>query len=88
MGCDLPLHHEDAHRHFLPFTNWRFISPVSYWDPEYHGRIIAVIEILFTLAACGVVSLKTRSHAMRTAPWCPSAFIWGAYWSHGFVWGL
>ena len=32
--CDLPVHNDDAHRHFLPLTHWRFFSPVSYWDPK------------------------------------------------------
>ncbi len=27
---DLPLHHDDAHRHLYPFSDWRFESPVSY----------------------------------------------------------
>jgi len=27
---DLPFHNVDAHRHFLPLTSWRFISPISY----------------------------------------------------------
>ena len=25
---DLPLHHDDGHRHFFPFSDWRFESPV------------------------------------------------------------
>jgi hypothetical protein len=28
---DLPLHQDDAHRHFFPLSDWRFVSPVSYW---------------------------------------------------------
>ena len=35
MLCDLPVHHHDAHRHFLPLTDWRFRSSVSYWNPEF-----------------------------------------------------
>jgi len=30
---DFPLHHDDGHRHFWPFSEFRFDSPVSYWDP-------------------------------------------------------
>lgn len=47
---DLPLHREDAHRHFLPFSDWRFISPVSYWDPEFHGGYAALGEVVLVLA--------------------------------------
>ncbi|MEM6329786.1 MAG: hypothetical protein AAF790_06010 [Planctomycetota bacterium] len=50
MLCDLPLHNVDAHRHFLPFINWRFISPVSYWDPQHYGRWTLPAELLLTIA--------------------------------------
>ena len=36
---DLPLHREDAHRHFFPVSDWRFTSPVSYWDPGALRRV-------------------------------------------------
>ena len=29
LVCDLPLHHDDAHRHFWPHP-WRYQSPFSY----------------------------------------------------------
>ncbi len=41
---DLPVHSEYAHRHFLPFSDWRFFSPLSYWNPKYHAAIVAPIE--------------------------------------------
>lgn len=46
---DLPVHNNDAHRHFFPFSNYRFISPISYWDPKHYGSIVALIEILLVL---------------------------------------
>ena len=48
---DLPVHAQDAHRHFLPFSHYRFISPLSYWDVRYHGRAVALGELLLVLAA-------------------------------------
>ena len=42
---DLPFHHEDAHRHFFPLSDWRFLSPVSYWDPARHENIVAALEL-------------------------------------------
>ena len=46
MACDLPLHVDDAHRHFFPLSNWRFRSPVSYWDPDHFGVEAASFEAL------------------------------------------
>jgi hypothetical protein len=48
---DLPVHHDDAHRHFLPLSQYRFISPISYWDRQYYGQTVACIEILLVVAA-------------------------------------
>ena len=43
---DLPLHHDDGHHHFFPLSQWRFDSPVSYWDLDHHGGIMGVIEAI------------------------------------------
>jgi hypothetical protein len=48
---DLPVHHDDAHRHFFPLHGYRFISPLSYWDPRHYGYTVAFAEILLVLVA-------------------------------------
>ena len=55
LGFDLPLHNEDARRHFWPLSDWVFRSPVSYWDPQRYGRITAPIEIGICLILCVVL---------------------------------
>lgn len=59
---DLPLHHDDGHRHFFPLSDWRFESPVSYWDPRYFGDVFAVVEITLVGVAMVVIwrSAKPR----------------------------
>ena len=52
---DLPLHHDDGHRHFFPLSNWRFESPVSYWDPNHHGGIVSRIEVTIALVGCMIL---------------------------------
>jgi len=54
---DLFVHHEDAHAHFFPFSDYRFASPVSYWNPEHYGRQFALFEILMVVAA-GIWTFK------------------------------
>lgn len=46
---DFPVHNDDAHRHFFPLSNYRFISPISYWDRKHHGAIISLIELSLVL---------------------------------------
>lgn len=48
---DLPLHHDDAHRHFLPLSQYRWISPVSYWDRNHYAVWGALAENLSVLVA-------------------------------------
>lgn len=55
---DLPLHNDDAHRHFFPLSDWRFVSPVSYWDPMHYGKIMSFIQI--AIVALGLVILWFR----------------------------
>ncbi|MGC9527315.1 MAG: hypothetical protein ACP5D7_17415 [Limnospira sp.] len=58
---DLPVHNDDAHRHFFPLSNYRFISPVSYWNPRQYGAIVAFLEILLVLFATVSVWCQVRS---------------------------
>ena len=58
---DLPLHNDDAHRHFYPLSNWRFISPFSYWDIRYHAEQIVAFELALSIFACFVIIFRKRA---------------------------
>lgn len=51
LSFDFPVHANDAHRHFWPFTDWRFFSPLSYWDSRHFADYVRVAE-----AVIGIVS--------------------------------
>lgn len=53
LAFDLPLHNEDARRHFWPISDWVFRSPISYWDPQRYGHVVGPIE----MAVCVVLSV-------------------------------
>ena len=59
--ADLPLHSDDGHRHFWPLSNFRFESPVSYWDPNYYGNIFAWFEFALVLGLSLYVYQLIRS---------------------------
>lgn len=67
LACDLPLHHDDSHRHFLPFTDFRFASPISYWDPKHFGIPIAISEAALTIAASVFLIIKSNGKLVRCA---------------------
>lgn len=78
---DFPVHREDAHAHFFPLTNWHFMSPVSYWDPEHFGFTLALAEIGVVLL--GGVWLMRRSAAWM---WVAAATMGATILFVGFVW--
>lgn len=47
--CDFPLHNDDAHAQFVPFTDYVFHSPLSYWDYNHYGYIVSPIISLFVM---------------------------------------
>lgn len=58
IAFDFPVHNDDAYAYFRPFTQWRFISPLSYWDGNHHAGIVSVIESL--IAAVSIILLWRR----------------------------
>ena len=67
LAFDFPLHNDDARAHFWPLTNWKFISPVSYWDPKYYGHIVGPIEVGLVIAVTIYAWRKFTSWVMRSA---------------------
>ncbi len=79
---DLPLHHDDAHRHFFPLLEWRFESPVSYWDPAHHGRWASAIEFIGVAAA----SLFMYLRIVRLRRWVATILtIYLLYWGYVYL---
>lgn len=46
---DIPLHYDDGPRIFYPFSDYRFMSPVSYWDVNHYARYVIPIELLWNV---------------------------------------
>ncbi|WP_299489389.1 hypothetical protein [Acaryochloris sp. IP29b_bin.137] len=81
---DLPLHHDDGHRHFFPFSNWRFESPISYWDPNHYGGLFTRVEILAVLISCFVLFRRYKSLKGRMALGVIGG-LYGAYFVYAFT---
>jgi len=64
MATDLPVHAEDAYRHFWPLSDWRFYSPFSYWDINHHANWVSKIDVAI---AFGSIAILWQRFAMR---WC------------------
>lgn len=62
---DFLVHREDAHMQFWPLTRWKFVSPVSYWDPSHFGHYFGAFEALLGLAMAVVIFRRFRSKIVR-----------------------
>ena len=61
IAIDFGLHVHDAHRQFWPLSNWRFASPVSYWDSRYHGAWFRPFEAALMIFMATVLVVQHRS---------------------------
>ena len=66
VWTDMALHVNDAYAILWPFTRRVFPSPVSYWDPAHHGRIVGALLSLMA-AALWVWLARRRWHARATS---------------------
>lgn len=65
LAGDFPVHVKDAHQHLWPFSDWTFISEVSYWDPAHHGRTFMVFEALLGMVLCIILARRFKNWPIR-----------------------
>jgi hypothetical protein len=46
---DFFVHSSDAYAHFWPLSNWKFESPLSYWNPAHYGNIVGTLDTVIVL---------------------------------------
>lgn len=46
---DFLVHTDDAYRHFWPFSDWKFHSPISYWNSAEYGNWVSAFDSLLVL---------------------------------------
>lgn len=64
-AADFLVHHDDAHRHFFPLADWRFVSPVSYWDPRHFGHLMVPLEAIGVIGGCLWLARRATSVTAR-----------------------
>ena len=65
IAGDFFLHAVDGHAHFWPLSDWRYSSPVSYWDPRYYGEYFLILEIIVGLYLCVILYRRFRGKFVR-----------------------
>ena len=67
IAGDMPVHADDAYRHFWPLSDWRFYSPFSYWDVDYHAVWVGKIDIVLALGCAAVLWARFTGRWARIA---------------------
>ena len=65
--ADFFLHREDAHRHFFPLWDYKFKSPISYWEMDYHGGIVSAVEIVAMIGSSVYLFPRLQSYFAKGA---------------------
>ena len=61
---DFTVHNDDAYKHFWPVSNWRFESPLSYWDPAHYGNIVGSLDTIVVLLL--LIYIMKRTDSIKT----------------------
>lgn len=67
VTLDFPVHSQDAHQHFWPLSEWRFNSPISYWDDANFGSYVAILEVALCLSLILVLIRRFPAPWVRVA---------------------
>jgi len=69
--CDIPVHHDDGPLLFWPLNrSYRFVSPLSYWDPNYYGIPFSIGEHLLDLIIVVDILIRFYRRRQTKQPWC------------------
>lgn len=62
---DFLTHASDAHVHFWPLMDWRFRSPISYYERAHFGAIVSVFEAIMGLGIIAYLVIKFKQVPVR-----------------------
>lgn len=62
---DFFCHREDAHMSFWPLTRWKFMSPLSYYDPAHYGLWFSLFEATLGLILAAILFRRFSSVILK-----------------------
>ena len=66
-AVDFICHREDAHMSLWPVTRWKFMSPVSYYDPQHYGTWFSLFEAGLGVFLAYVLYRQFKHRLLRAA---------------------
>ena len=74
MATDMPVHAADAYRHFWPISDWRFYSPLSYWDINHHAGWVGKIDVAIAFACIALLWQRFSGRGLKITLLVTAAF--------------
>ena len=65
IALDFPVHNHDAYAHFWPLSEYRFFSPVSYYEEHLHGDLVGTVDAAIAIISCLVLWRRFEKHWVR-----------------------
>ena len=62
---DFLVHRNDGHMHFWPVSEWRFVSPVSYWDSAHYGTQFGLFEAVLGVTMAVLLFRQFKNWLVR-----------------------
>lgn len=66
-AVDFICHREDAHMSLWPVTRWKFMSPVSYYDPQHYGTWFSLFEAALGLTLAILLFRQFKHRLLRAS---------------------
>jgi hypothetical protein len=62
---DFCVHTADAYKHFWPLSDWRFVSPISYWDHASYGDYVNAFDSMLIVVLLTWLTTKYPRSRIR-----------------------
>lgn len=62
---DMLTHRNDGYPIFYPLATYRFPTPISYWEPAFHGRMFSLVDSTLTAVLLVHHFVSRRRRAVR-----------------------
>jgi hypothetical protein len=85
---DLPVHATFPHAHWVPFSRFRYFSPISYYDPRFFGAFFAPFEWLLVVLCVWVLWKRGLKPWVQVSLLVVCVFqgMWLVYFYAGWRW--
>ncbi|MEM1388495.1 MAG: cobalamin biosynthesis protein CobQ [Pseudomonadota bacterium] len=86
LALDFPLHNDDARMHFWPLTDWKFESPISYWNGAQGGQWVGALEASASCVCAAILWRRLDALWIRAwvVAWLGLEFASAGFWSFIF----